>query len=83
MVDDDIEVSQVALIALTGRSVIGVFHTLSAGNAGQFVPGSVGPATVARGRGVDETGATTPEDTAVARARMTAAREMVLRTTGW
>ncbi len=32
-----------ALSALTGRSVIGVFHTLSAGKAGQEVPGSTGP----------------------------------------
>jgi hypothetical protein len=29
----------------TGNVVIGVFHTLSAGKAGQFVPGNVGAAT--------------------------------------
>jgi hypothetical protein len=37
------EASHVALSAFTGRPVIGVFHTLSAGNAGQRVPGSVVP----------------------------------------
>jgi DNA-3-methyladenine glycosylase len=35
----------VALSALTDSPVIGVFHTLSAGKAGQWVPGSVVPAT--------------------------------------
>jgi hypothetical protein len=33
----------VALLVFTGSPVIGVFHTLSAGNAGQRVPGSVVP----------------------------------------
>jgi hypothetical protein len=32
-------------LASTGKVVIGVFHTLFAGNAGQFVPGNVGPTT--------------------------------------
>ena len=31
-----------ALCASTGKFVIGVFHTLSAGKAGQFVPGKTG-----------------------------------------
>ncbi len=39
--------SHVALLASTGRSVIGVFHTLSAGKAGQFVPGRVVPRPLA------------------------------------
>jgi hypothetical protein len=47
-VDDEfIAASHVELFAFTGRPVIGVFHTLSAGNAGQLVPGSVVPATFA------------------------------------
>jgi hypothetical protein len=40
--------SQVALWASTGSPVIGVFQTLSLGNAGQVVPGSVAPGGVAR-----------------------------------
>jgi hypothetical protein len=32
--------SHVALFAFTGRLLIGVFHTLSEGNAGHGVPGS-------------------------------------------
>jgi hypothetical protein len=39
------EASHVALFASTGNVVIGVFQTLSAGKAGQLVPGNVGPAT--------------------------------------
>jgi hypothetical protein len=35
----------VALFTSTGNVVIGVFHTLSAGKAGQLVPGNVGPTT--------------------------------------
>jgi hypothetical protein len=35
--------SHVALWESTGRPVIGVFQTLSAGKAGHFVPGSVTP----------------------------------------
>lgn len=34
--------SQAELLALTGRPVTGVFHTASAGNDGQPVPGTVG-----------------------------------------
>lgn len=44
MVAESIAASQVALLASTGRVVIGVFHTLSAGKTGHFVPGSVVPA---------------------------------------
>jgi len=40
--------SQVALSAFTGKVVIGVFQTLLAGNAGQWVPGSVVPDVVTR-----------------------------------
>jgi hypothetical protein len=43
VVDASIAASHVALSALTGNPVMGVFHTLSAGNAGQFVPGIVVP----------------------------------------
>jgi hypothetical protein len=55
VVEDDIDASHVALFALTGNVVIGVFQTLSAGKAGQFVPGNIGAAmradvTVADGR---------------------------------
>jgi hypothetical protein len=42
-----IAASQVALLALTGSVVMGVFHTLSAGNAGHRVPGNVVPAVFA------------------------------------
>jgi hypothetical protein len=55
-VDDDIDASQVALFASTGSDVMGVFHTLSAGKAGQLVPGKVGPTVRASAlvkRGVD------------------------------
>jgi hypothetical protein len=45
VVADDIEASHVALFTFTGSDVIGVFQTLSAGKAGQLVPGNVGPAT--------------------------------------
>src|SRR5271166_3802906 len=38
--------SHLTLFLLTGRPVIGVFHTLSAGKAGHVVPGSVWPAAV-------------------------------------
>ena len=41
--DDAIDAIHFALSALTGSPVIGVFQTLSAGKAGQAVPGSVGP----------------------------------------
>jgi hypothetical protein len=44
-VAEDIDANHVALLASTGSDVIGVFHTLSAGKAGQFVPGNVGPPT--------------------------------------
>jgi len=44
-VAEDIDASQVALFVSTGNVVIGVFHTLSAGKAGQLVPGKVGPTT--------------------------------------
>jgi len=45
VVDDDIDASHAALLALTGSPVIGVFHTLSEGKTGQCVPGSTCPAT--------------------------------------
>jgi hypothetical protein len=50
VVDASIEASQVELFALTGKPVIGVFQTLSAGNAGHAVPGRTVPklAAVAR-----------------------------------
>jgi hypothetical protein len=41
VLEASIEASHVALSASTGRPVIGVFQTLSLGNAGQIVPGSV------------------------------------------
>jgi hypothetical protein len=44
----------VALSASTGRPVIGVFHTLSAGKAGHWVPGRLVPADCA----VTDVGAT-------------------------
>ena len=47
VVEASIEASQVALSALTGRPVIGVFHTLSAGNAGHWVPGITVPTVCA------------------------------------
>jgi len=46
---EDIDASHVALLTATGSVVIGVFHTLFAGNAGQFVPGTSGPGTRADG----------------------------------
>jgi hypothetical protein len=42
---DDIDASHVALWASVGNVVIGVFHTLSDGNAGQLVPGTIGAAS--------------------------------------
>jgi hypothetical protein len=47
-VDASIEASHVALSASTGSPVIGVFQTLSFGNAGHLVPGrsKAGSATV-------------------------------------
>ena len=39
---DAIDASHVALLTSTGNVVIGVFHTLSAGKAGQLVPGKTG-----------------------------------------
>jgi hypothetical protein len=41
------DASHVALLALTGSPVIGVFQTLSAGKAGQRVPGRTCRATLA------------------------------------
>lgn len=43
---DDIDASHVALSASVGNVVMGVFHTLSDGKAGQFVPGNIGPASL-------------------------------------
>jgi hypothetical protein len=43
--DESIDAIHVALLGLTGSEVIGVFHTLFAGKAGQLVPGNVGAAT--------------------------------------
>jgi hypothetical protein len=37
--DESIDDIHVALLALTGNPVMGVFHTLLAGKAGQCVPG--------------------------------------------
>jgi hypothetical protein len=44
VVEASIAASHDALLEFTGNPVIGVFQTLSAGNAGQFVPGMVVPA---------------------------------------
>ena len=63
-----------ALFASTGNVVIGVFHTLSAGKAGQFVPGKTGAtiradAVEPEGRGrvlaCDVTGAATRASPAI------------------
>jgi len=43
VVDASIVASQVALLELIGKSVIGVFHTLSRGNTEQVVPGKTTP----------------------------------------
>ena len=48
------DANHVALSALTGSSVMGVFHTLSAGNAGQSVPGRTGLPPVAAAGGSTE-----------------------------
>jgi hypothetical protein len=48
---ESIEASQVALLALTGRLVIWVFHTLSAGKAGHLVPGRIVPVDAATAEG--------------------------------
>lgn len=47
MLDESIAASHVALLALTGRPVMGVFQTLLAGNAGQSVPGMIVPTRLA------------------------------------
>ena len=59
VLDAFIAASQVELWGSTGRPVIGVFHTASAGNEGQAVPGKVGPAAAACGArpAVDKTAA--------------------------
>jgi DNA-3-methyladenine glycosylase len=49
VVEASIAANQVALLGLTGSSVIGVFQTLSAGKAGQFVPGIVVPGARSEG----------------------------------
>jgi hypothetical protein len=49
VVEADIAASHIALLALTGRSVMGVFHTLFEGKTGQFVPASTVWATGAMG----------------------------------
>ena len=54
MDDESIAASHDALFTSTGSVVIGVFHTLSAGKTGQFVPGRVVPATFANALGADE-----------------------------
>lgn len=43
MVAESMDASHVALLALTGKPVIGVFHTLSEGKDGHLVPGSIVP----------------------------------------
>ena len=80
VVAEPIEANHTALRELTGRDVIAVFHTLSAGKTGHPVPGNVVLATrecvgavaalvvvIADARGA--TSATPPIATASARAR--------------
>ena len=50
MVASAIELNHVALLALTGSALTGVFQTLSAGKAGHLVPGSIVPAELASRR---------------------------------
>jgi hypothetical protein len=62
-----IAANQIALSEFTGSPVIAVFHTLSAGKAGQFVPGMVVPGTRSDGRLVAEAlSGTTPSTATIA-----------------
>jgi hypothetical protein len=85
---EDIDASHVALWASIGNVVMGVFHTLSDGNAGQLVPGKVGAASLADGsltaapeRAVasDVTGATTHARLTIANATQTNATRLGIR----
>jgi DNA-3-methyladenine glycosylase len=65
VLDESMAANHVALSALTGRPVMGVFQTLLAGNAGQLVPGIVVPTRLAADA---NTGLTSNEVTANAAA---------------
>jgi hypothetical protein len=64
VLDESIAASHVALLELTGSPVMGVFQTLLAGNAGQFVPGIIVPTRLAADA---KTGITSNEVTANAK----------------